>query len=341
MAQQDNAETARPTSDAQTNDEIIKVANLKTAAEVYQNLHTSAKGLTDAEAGTRKLKYGPNVLAKAKGESNFKKFIKNFTSLMAILLWVAGLIAFVAKLAELGIAIWLVNIINGCFSFWQEYQAGKATDALENMLPSYCRVVRNGHENKLLTTDLVPGDVVKLEEGDAIPADIRLLTTTRVQVDQSPLTGEAKAVNKNARTVDATAKRNHFELRNMVYSGTSMMKGSATGVVVKTGMKTDFGKIAALTQNVKDEESPLERELDTLTKQLSVLAVTVGVVFFFIATLFVHYPIVKSFVFGLGMIVAFIPEGLLPTVTLSLAGSVQRMATHHALVLRSYQVLKH
>lgn len=332
MAQQDNAETARPTSDAQTNDEIIKVANLKTAAEVYQNLHTSAKGLTDAEAGTRKLKYGPNVLAKAKGESNFKKFIKNFTSLMAILLWVAGLIAFVAKLAELGIAIWLVNIINGCFSFWQEYQAGKATDALENMLPSYCRVVRNGHENKLLTTDLVPGDVVKLEEGDAIPADIRLLTTTRVQVDQSPLTGEAKAVNKNARTVDATAKRNHFELRNMVYSGTSMMKGSATGVVVKTGMKTDFGKIAALTQNVKDEESPLERELDTLTKQLSVLAVTVGVVFFFIATLFVHYPIVKSFVFGLGMIVAFIPEGLLPTVTLSLAGSVQRMATHHALV---------
>lgn len=332
MAQQNNAKTERPSSTNDSDDEILKVANLSTAQEVYQAMHTSEKGLTDAEAGTRKLKYGPNVLAKAKGESNLKKFLKNFTSLMAILLWVAGLIAFVAKLAELGIAIWLVNIINGCFSFWQEYQAGKATDALENMLPSYCRVVRNGHQNKLLTTELVPGDVVKLEEGDAIPADIRLLQTTRVQVDQSPLTGEAKAVNKNARTLDATAKRNHFELRNMVYSGTSMMKGSATGVVIKTGMKTDFGKIAALTQNVKDEESPLERELDTLTKQLSVLAVTVGVVFFFIATLFVHYPIVKSFVFGLGMIVAFIPEGLLPTVTLSLAGSVQRMANHHALV---------
>lgn len=325
------AQQAKKTAN-QNQDTVLQVANLQTADEVYQAMQTSKNGLTDAEAGTRQLKYGHNVLAKAKGESNLKKFIKNFTSLMAILLWVAGLIAFMADLTELGIAIWAVNVINGCFSFWQEYQAGKATDALENMLPSYCRVVRNGAQNKILTTDLVPGDVVKLAEGDAIPADIRLLETTSVQVDQSPLTGEAKPVNKNARTVNATAKRNHFELRNMVYSGTSMMKGSATGVVIKTGMQTDFGKIAALTQNVKDEESPLERELDTLTKQLSVLAVSVGVVFFLIATFFVHYPIVKSFVFGLGMIVAFIPEGLLPTVTLSLAGSVQRMANHNALV---------
>ena len=111
-----------------------------------------------------------------------------------------------------------------------------------------------------------------------------------------------------------------------------MMKGDATGVVVKTVMETDFGQIAKLTQNVQQDQSPLEKELSTLTKQISILAVSVGLVFFLVSTFFVHYPLIKSFVFALGMIVAFIPEGLEPTVTLSLAGAVQRMAKHHALV---------
>ena len=172
---------------------------------------------------------------------------------------------------------------------------------------------------------------MKLEEGDDIPADIRLLQSTDVQVDQSALTGEVNPINKTSHTIDP-AHKNHSDFGNFIFSGTSMMKGDATGVVVKTGMETDFGQIAKLTQNVQQDQSPLEKELSTLTKQISILAVSVGLVFFLVATFFVHYPLIKSFVFALGMIVAFIPEGLEPTVTLSLAGAVQRMAKHHALV---------
>lgn len=326
------AENSQETDETSPQTDVVaKIAQLATPQAVEQELSTTADGLTDAEAKKRQEKYGKNEIQKQRGESLLHKFIANFTSTMAILLWIAGIIAFCAHLTELGIAIWAVNIINGCFSFWQEYQAGKATDALENMLPSYTRVVRNGQEQKILAADLVPGDIVKLEEGDDIPADIRLLESTDVQVDQSTLTGEVNPIHKMNTAINP-AHKNHFEFANIVFSGTSMMKGNATGTVIKIGMATDFGKIATLTQNVKEDQSPLEKELSTLTKQLSILAVSIGIIFFIIATFFVHYPLVKSFVFALGMIVAFIPEGLEPTVTLSLAGAVQRMARHHALI---------
>ena len=315
------------------NDEIIKVAQLS-VEDALKELNTSQSGLTIDEVHTLQQKYGKNIFAKAKQEPLWKKFLANFTNLMAILLWVAGIIAFCADLVQLGIAIWAVNIINGIFSFWQEFQADKATEALANMLPSYTRVIRNGKEEKILAKDLVPGDIVKLEEGDDIPADIRVIAATTAQADQSSLTGEVNPVHKGAHAVEDVKKKNHADLNNMIFSGTNMMKGNITGVVVKTGMNTDFGKIAELTQNVAQQKSPLEKELDTLTKQISILAISIGIIFFLIATFFVHYPLVKGFVFALGMIVAFIPEGLEPTVTLSLAGAVQRMAKKHALIKR-------
>lgn len=310
---------------------LEEIAQEDDQTRLLTELQTSRTGLTKDEVSRRQAHDGPNVLKQIKGASWLTKFTQNFTSMMAILLWVAGAIAFVAQLEELGIAIWLVNIINGLFSFWQEYQAGKETDALSKMLPSYSRVVRDGHDQKVLTSDLVVGDIVKLEEGDNVAADIRLLAATQVQVDQSALTGEVNPVNKGAQAIDPTGK-NHFEFGDIVFSGTSLVKGNLVGVVVKIGMATDFGKIAELTQQVKEDISPLQKELNTLTKQLSVLAVSIGLIFFLVATLFVHYPLVKSFIFALGMIVAFIPEGLSPTVTLSLAGAVKRMARQNALV---------
>ena len=165
------------------NDEIIKVAQLS-VEDALKELNTSQSGLTIDEVHTLQQKYGKNIFAKAKQEPLWKKFLANFTNLMAILLWVAGIIAFCADLVQLGIAIWAVNIINGIFSFWQEFQADKATEALANMLPSYTRVIRNGKEEKILAKDLVPGDIVKLEEGDDIPADIRVIAATTAQADQ-------------------------------------------------------------------------------------------------------------------------------------------------------------
>lgn len=296
-------------------DEINQAALLTDEKAIYQQMRTSKEGLNRQEVQARQAKYGKNILKKQKGVPLWKKFLSNFTSTMAWLLWIAGIIAFCAQLVELGIAIWLVNIINGCFSFWQEYQADKATEALNQMMPSYSRVIRNNKEEKVLSTELVPGDIVLVEEGDDVPADIRVVQSTSLQVNQSSLTGEVNPVNKNARPVKAISG-NHYELNNIICSGTSVVKGDARGVVIKTGMDTDFGQIATLTQNVKEDSSPLQKELGVLTKQLSILAVSISIVFFLIATFLVHYPVVKSFIFALGMIVAFIPEGLLPTVTL-------------------------
>lgn len=303
-------------------------------AAAYQQLASSPEGLTQQEAEARLEKYGKNRIQAAQKRSLVKTFLENFTSLMAILLWVAGFIALFADMTELGIAIWLVNIINGVFSFWQQYRAAQATDALQKMLPNYAKVLRDGKTVNLPVEDLVPGDVLQLKSGDNIPADGRMLTAESVQVNQSALTGESTTVDKTATVMTAAAVKaaGRFSEDNLVYEGTSMVAGSGTLLVVATGMDTEFGKIASLTTSVEETKSPLQKELDVLTRQLSIIAIIIGVLFFVAAVFFVHYPPVKSFIFALGMIVAFIPEGLLPTVTLSLAMAVQNMAKKNALV---------
>jgi len=258
-------------------------------------------------------------------------FLSNFISLMAILLWIGGIIAFFAGMPELGIAIWLVNVINGVFSFMQEFRASKATEALKKMLSSYARVVRDNQEIQILTEELVPGDIMILAEGDKISADSRLLFSSDLQVNQSTLTGESNPVRKTHEPI-LREDLSRSEVPNLIFAGTSVSSGTAKAVVVSTGMETMFGKIANLTQNMKEEKSPLQKELDKLTKQVSFIAIGFGIFFFLMGVFFVHDPVAKSFIFALGMIVAFIPEGLLPTVTLSLAMAVQRMVKEHALV---------
>ncbi|MEN6314074.1 MAG: cation-transporting P-type ATPase [Clostridiaceae bacterium] len=296
-------------------------------------LGTGHEGLTAEEVRDRQNEYGKNIISEKKGKPVILIFLSNFISLMAILLWAGGIIAFVADMPELGIAIWMVNVINGIFSFMQESRAGKATEALKKMLPSYARVVRDEKEQQILAEDLVPGDIMLIEEGDRISADARILASNDLQVNQSTLTGESNPVRKIHDPV-LREGLSRFEIPNLIFTGTSVASGTARVVVISTGMKTEFGKIANLTQTMKEEKSPLEKELDTLTKQVSVIAVSFGVLFFIAAVFFVKEPIAEAFIFSLGMIVAFIPEGLLPTVTLSLAMAVQRMAKEHALVKR-------
>ncbi|MFD1430539.1 cation-translocating P-type ATPase [Lacticaseibacillus mingshuiensis] len=297
--------------------------------DVLETLHSRVEGLSSAEATARLTQYGPNRITRAKQQSQLKIFLKNFISLMAILLWVSGLIAMLTGTPELGIAIWLVNIINGCFSFWQEFQAKKATDSLMAMLPTYTQVYRDGQLQQVDATQIVPGDVFELQAGNAIPVDARLLEATSVQVDQSALTGESVPESK---FVKYDPGEGEFAESNLVYAGTSIGAGTAKAVAIATGMNTEFGQIASLTQQQTKSASPLQRELNRLTKQISLIAIGIGLAFFIAAIFFVHYPAAKAFIFALGMIVAFIPEGLLPTVTLSLAQGVQRMAKKHALV---------
>lgn len=294
---------------------------------------TRKEGLTSAEAEDRQKKYGKNIISEKKGKPMILVFLSNFISLMAILLWVGGIIAFAAEMPELGVAIWLVNVINGIFSFWQEFRAGKATEALKKMLPSYVRVVRDNQEQQILAEDLVPGDIILVQEGDKISADARVIESSDLQVNQSTLTGESNPVRKTHDHI-SRSDLSRSEIPNLIFTGTSVASGTAKAVVATIGMNTQFGKIANLTQTLKEEPSPLEKEMDKLTKQVSMIAISVGVIFFIAATIFVKQPLAQAFIFSLGMIVAFIPEGLLPTVTLALAMAVQRMAKEHALVKR-------
>ncbi|MCI2173706.1 MAG: cation-transporting P-type ATPase [Atopobiaceae bacterium] len=299
--------------------------------QVFEALDSSKGGLGQDEATKRQQKAGKNLIQGGKKKSPVVVFLSNFTHLMAILLWVAGFIAFFAGMPELGIAVWLVNIINGVFSFWQEYRAGKATEALKKMLPAYVNVLRDGSEQKILAEDLVPGDMMLLAEGDKISADARLVASSDLQVNQSTLNGESNPVRK---TADAVLEEDltPAEIPNLVFAGTSVSEGNGRAVVTKIGMDTEFGKIADLTQNMEEAASPLQKQLDRLTKQVTLFALCMGVFFFVLDAFFVHNALAQSFIFALGMIVAFIPEGLLPTVTLSLAMAVQRMSKRNALV---------
>lgn len=304
------------------------------AEDVYRALKTSEDGLSQSQAEILLASHGKNVIEEEKKTPVIFVFLRCFTHLMALLLWAAGAVAFLANMRELGIAVWMVNIINGVFSFWQEYKAGKAAEALRKMLPQYATVIREGQECKVPAEELVPGDVFVLEEGDSISADARLVQCSDLQVNQSTLNGESTPVRKSAEAIDAdgAAGQPAAQIPNLVFAGTSVVRGNARAVVVYTGMNTKFGTIARLTQNVEDTGSPLQHELNRLTRQITILAMCIGAVFFTLDVVFVHSQLAVAFIFALGMMVAFIPEGLLPTVTLALAMAVQRMSKRNALV---------
>ncbi len=323
------ASTERVESGERT--EALESIRTSSVMDAFQQMTSGPAGLSSAEATERLGTFGKNLIESGKKRSPLLAFLSNFTHLMAVLLWVAGTIAFVAGLPELGIAVWLVNIVNGVFSFWQEHRASQATEALRKMLPAYATVIRDGEQVKILAEDLVPGDVMLLAEGDKISADARVIQSSDLQVNQSTLNGESTPSRK---TSDAVLEEglSAAEIPNLVFAGTSVSEGNGRALVFRTGMTTEFGKIASLTQNMEAAESPLTRELNRLTKQVTIFAMCMGIAFFLLSMFVVKEPFASSFIFALGMVVAFIPEGLLPTVTLSLAMAVQRMSRRNALV---------
>ena len=302
-----------------------------TSEQLFESLETGIKGLTNQEAVERLSHFGKNALQEVKGKPLILKFLSQFTHIMAIMLWIAGIGAFVARMPQLGIAVWAVNIINGLFSFWQEFQAEKATEALKRILPSYSRVMRDGEVQRVLSEEIVPGDLIFLEEGESISADSRLITSAELRVNQSTLTGESRPVSRTADPVSGEGLT-ESETPNLIFAGTFVAAGSGKAIVYATGMNTAFGRIARLTQEVGDDLSPLQKEMQSVTKIVTAIAVGVGVIFFVLAKVFAQINWLESFILALGMIVAFVPEGLEPTVTLSLAMATKRMAKRHALI---------
>lgn len=301
--------------------------------EVYLLCETEPSGLSEERAADILGKTGKNTLIKTRKRSPVIRFLANFSHLMAILLWIGGVIAIYAQMLQLGIAIWMVNIINGMFSFWQEFRAEKAAEALMSLLPRQVRVLREGQLKEISAENLVPGDIMVLSEGDHISADGRLVEEAALRIDQATLTGESHPVKKTSDPFPDSGY-SHIELPNLVFAGTNVVSGNGKAVVIATGMKTEFGKVADLTQTIKEEQSPLQKEMEYVTRMVTIVAVSVGVVFFLLLINLTTVNVAEGFIFALGMIVAFVPEGLLPTVTLALARGSQRMAARNALIKR-------
>jgi len=276
-----------------------------------------AQGLSSAEARALLEQLGPNVLAEPPRPSHVRRFGAQLVHLFALLLWLGAVLALVGGLPQLSAAIVVVILVNAVFAFAQEYRAERASEALRRVLPQTARVRRDGEEREIPAEELVPGDVVILEPGDRVSADAEVLARHELRVDNSTLTGESRPV----------------EPERLVYAGTHVARGTAEAVVVGTGMATEFGRIAELTQRAKDDPSPLELELRRVTRLVALVSFGLGSLFFVVAG-FLGMGLEERFVFAIGVTVANVPEGLLPTVTLALALGTQRMARRNALVRR-------
>jgi calcium-translocating P-type ATPase len=289
-------------------------------------LGSTPAGLDDPEVARRLVACGPNRLERVRRRPLGWRLAEQFASFFALLLWVGGALALLAGLPELGWAIFAVILINGVFSFLQEFRAERAVEALQDLLPRDITAVRDGGEQRVAAADLVPGDVVRLEEGDQVPADGQLLSATGLRVDQSALTGESHPIFKLAETSNERERVPFAERHELVFAGTGAVAGSGTLVVRATGMRTQIGTIARLTQSVVEEASPLQREIARVTRIVTVLAASFGLSFFVLGVASRAVSVSDGFLFALGVIVANVPEGLLPTLTLALAMGVQRMA---------------
>ncbi|MBI4950349.1 MAG: HAD-IC family P-type ATPase, partial [Deltaproteobacteria bacterium] len=301
--------------------------------EVFSELGSSPSGLTEADARARLKLTGPNSIKRVAKSTLLKDFLHNiFLNLFAVLLWAGGFMSFVAGMPELGWAIFLVIVINATFSFWQEYKAERAVEALKNLLPKKVRLVRDGQEREIDAASLVPGDLIRLSEGNSVPADGRLVVSEAMRVDNSTLTGEARPIYKVSEPLEDGKGFIWTEVPNMVFAGTTVLSGGGSMIVTATGMDTEIGRVAYLTQAIKAEMSPLQKEIVSITKVVTGIALFLGVSFFLLGIGLAGLTYAESFIFAIGIIVANVPEGLLPTVSLSLAMGVQRMAGKKAIV---------
>ncbi len=250
---------------------------------------------------------------------------------MALLIWASASLAFVAAVSALGWTIIAVIVINAVFSFSQEFKAEQATEALGKMVPERATVIRAGEVGQIAATELVIGDVIVVEEGDKISADSRLVEERELRVDNSTLTGESEPVRRTADSFIETDV-SLTDVPNLIFAGTSIAFGRGKAIVYAVGMETQFGKIAALTQELGPEKSPLQRQIDRAVKTMALIALFLGLLLFLAGSLIGGLDPAKSLTFAIGMIVANVPEGLLPTVTLALAVGVQRLAARRVLV---------
>ena len=297
---------------------------------LLRDLASGTGGLSEREAARRLERFGPNALHSRRGATWPRALARQFTHPLAVLLLLAAVLAYVAGTVQLAWAILIVIGLNAGFAFVQERQAGRAVEALGRYLPPHARVRRSGEVRSIPATDVVKGDVVLLAEGDRVPADARLLSG-ELELDVSALTGESAPVERLAGVVDSAARV--LDSPVLVFSGTGCVGGSAEAVVHATGAHTEIGRIAALAGRRPASDSPLERQVRRVAYLIAAVALAVGIAFLPLGVV-AGLTWTQAAVFAVGLLVANVPEGLLPTITLALAAGVRAMARRGALVKR-------
>jgi len=311
-----------------------KVTVEELASKLGVNIDT---GLSSEEAKIRLERDGPNLLSPPKVTPWYIKLLMQFLNFFAILLQIASLLCFLGYGLDpsnkdnlyLGAVLYIVVIITALFTFFQEFKSEKTMEKFKNFLPPQALVRRDGRASQLDASTLVVGDVIEVQLGDKIPADIRCVEVSKLKVDNSSLTGESEP---QSRTADCTDE-NPLETKNLAFFGTLAVDGTATGIVVNTGDSTVFGRIAGLAAGSSAESTTLQREIHHFIIIISAIAIFLGVLFFLIGV-GKGTPIISNLVFCIGIIVANVPEGLLATVTVALTLTAKRMASRNVLVKR-------
>jgi calcium-translocating P-type ATPase len=327
MSQQD-ADRFDPAAQAKAGEQADPTEQ---AELLVRHLHSSPDGLSSREAARRLLQYGPNELRRRSGPQWPRELGRQLAHPLALLLWLAAALSLAVGNRTVAIAVLLVIILNAAFAFVQELQAERAVEALAGYMPQRALAIRDGQPTSIGATDLVPGDVVALAEGDRVPADMRLLSGA-VEVDLSTLNGESVPVLRSAELVDRGRPR--LEARDLVFSGISCTGGEARGVVFATGMHTELGRIAALSERIKEEPSPLERQVRRVAWLIAAIAIAMALAFIPVAIIGAGLSLKDSVVFAVGLLAGNVPEGLLPVITLALAVAVRALARRGALVKR-------
>ena len=340
--------TAAETAEAQET-EVRTVFHDKTAEETLGLLSATEHGLAEAEAERRLGVYGANALAEGKKKNIVQKFFDQFKDVMIIVLLAAAVVSAIiaivngeySELIDAGVIL-LIVILNAVIGVVQENKAESAMEALKNMNKAFSKVLRDGEWKHLESEKLVPGDIVKLEAGDIVPADLRLLSTASLKIEEAALTGESVPSEKDCDKVVA-ADAPLGDRADMAYSGGTVSYGRGTGVVTATGMKTEVGKIAAMLSEEKEQSSPLQKQLGKTAKILSILVLAIAAIIFVIQVVggievvggkrvVNGDDVIESFMTAVAIAVAAIPEGLPAIVTIVLAIGVQRMSKRNAIV---------
>jgi magnesium-transporting ATPase (P-type) len=304
----------------------------RTTQAVLTELDTGPHGLEPAEAEQRLQRYGPNALPQARPRSTLARLLAQFHNLLIYVLLVSGMLAAAIGHATDALVIAAVVVVNAIVGFIQEGRAEQSLDAIRALIDPRASVLRAGQRCSVKAQALVPGDVVLLDAGDRVPADLRLIRARNLRIDEAPLTGESVPVDKG--TAAAAADAPIGDRLGMAFSGTLVTTGQGTGVVVATGAATELGHISRLLGDVPTITTPLLRQMNRFARQLTIVLLVASALILGYAVLAGGYTEEAAFMIVVGLLVAAIPEGLPAVMTITLAVGVRRMASRHAIIRR-------